>query len=288
MTEEQYLAKLAQDASSNYDNTLNYDFDGTFNESEAYDAIEIENFLYTAKRRPRGVARSMSEKIVRNPRALMNVKEEMRRAGIQGGFVPSTTSSGQGLAAQFDIKINRATANINAALPIPIFGAFDSQSAYKAVISQFLPTGVTLTALAIGGVANSTVAKFTFSKSGSSDDIVTVSLGQYDYPSFLEALKSSRFMISNARYSVNDTSAAGLAQLTQTFKSIDRSMFGAYVQNDIPLSSAKTPYQNQNNIVDINGTFAVTAQTSWVLLFGAVAQEVVISAFVAQANKGLA
>ena len=95
-------------------------------------------------------------------------------------------------------------------------------------------------------------------------------------------------MISNARYSVSDTTAQGLAQLTQTFKSVDRSMFGAYLQNDIPLSSAKTPYQNQNNIVDINGTFAVTAQTSWVLLFGPVEQEVVISAFVTSANKGLA
>lgn len=287
MTEEQYLAKLAQDASSNYDNTLNYDYDGTLNESEAYDAIEIENFLYTAKRRPRGVARAMSEKIVRNPRALMNVKEEMRRSGITAGFTPSTTSSGQGLAAQFDIKINRLTANIDASLPVAIFGAFDSASAYKAVISQFMPTGTTLTDLVIGGVGNETTASFEYTK-GTDVDTIVVSLGQYDYPSFLEALKSSRFMISNARYSVNDTTANGLAQLTQTFKSVDRSMFGAYLQNDIPLSSAKTPYQNQNNIVDINGTFAVTAQTSWVLLFGPVAQEVVISAFVAQANKGLA
>lgn len=287
MTEEQYLAKLAQDASSNYDNTLNFDYDGTLNESEAYDAIEIENFLYTAKRRPRGVARAMSEKIVRNPRALMNVKEEMRRSGIQAGFTPSTTSSGQGLAAQFDIKIQRLTANIDASLPVAIFGAFDSASAYKAVISQFMPAGTTLTDLIIGGVGNETTATFEYTK-GADVDTIVVSLGQYDYPSFLEALKSSRFMISNARYSVNDTTAQGLAQLTQTFKSVDRSMFGAYLQNDIPLSSAKTPYQNQNNIVDINGTFAVTAQTSWVLLFGSVAQEVVISAFVAQANKGLA
>ena len=287
MTEEQYLAKLAQDASSNYDNTLNFDYDGTLNESEAYDAIEIENFLYTAKRRPRGVARAMSEKIVRNPRALMNVKEEMRRSGIQAGFTPSTTSSGQGLTAQFDIKIQRLTANIDASLPVAIFGAFDSASAYKAIISQFMPAGTTLTDLIIGGVGNETTATFEYTK-GADVDTIVVSLGQYDYPSFLEALKSSRFMISNARYSVNDTTAQGLAQLTQTFKSVDRSMFGAYLQNDIPLSSAKTPYQNQNNIVDINGTFAVTAQTSWVLLFGSVAQEVVISAFVAQANKGLA
>lgn len=287
MTEEQYLAKLAQDASSNYDNTLNFDYDGTLNESEAYDAIEIENFLYTAKRRPRGVARQMAEKIARNPRALMNVKEEMRRAGLQGGFVPSTTSAGQGLAAQFDIKITRVSNNITAALPVAIFGAFDSASAYKSVISQFMPAGTTLTGLTIGGVGDETTATFEYTK-GADVDTITISLGQYDYPAFLEALKSSRFMISNARYSVSDTSAAGLAQLTQTFKSVDRSMFGAYLQNDIPLSSAKTPYQNQNNIVDINGTFAVTAQTSWVLLFGAVEQEVVISAFVTSANKGLA
>lgn len=289
MTEEQYLAKLASEASS-YDDTLgNYDFDTTLTESQAYDAIEVENFLYTAKRQPKGVARKLAERIVKNPRQLMAVKEDMRRQGVAAGFTPATQSTGQGLAAQFDIKITRTGTNTAAALPVAIFGAFDSASAYKSIISQFLPAGVTLTDLTIGGIANENRARFEFTKTGVvNKDYIDVTINQYEYPSFIEALKTSRFVVSNARYSVSDTSASGLQQLTQTFKSFDRSMFGALLQNDIPLSSAKTPYQNQPGIVDINGTFNVNAQSSWVLLFANYAQEVTISAFVAQANKGLA
>ena len=246
MTEEQYLAKLASEASS-YDATLdNYDFDTTLTDSQSYDAIEIENFLYSAKRQPRGVARKLAERIVKNPRQMMQVKEDMRRQGVAAGFTPATQSSGQGLAAQFDIKITRTGVNTGAILPAAIFGAFDAASGYKSIINQYLPAGVTLSALAIGGIGNETVAKFTFAKAGTTPtDVITVSINQYEYPSFLEALKTSRFIVSNARYSISNTNAEGLPQLTQGFKSFDRSMFGALIQNDIPLSSAKTPYQNQ-------------------------------------------
>lgn len=294
MTENDYLRELAANAgASNYDDTMSYD--GTLSAEQAYDAVEIENFLATAKRKHRGLARNMAEKIVRSPRALFQVKEEMRQAGNQAGFTPATTNTGQGLAAQFDLHIERQSANIAADLPIALFGGFDSVSAYTSVISQFLPTGVTLKALSIGNAEvgagtttgkSSTSVVFTFAKSGSTDDKVVLTLGQYDYPAFLAALRTSKFTVSNARYNISDTTN-GIPQLTKPFKSIERSMFGAYVQNDIPLSSAKTPYQMQNGIVDINGTFKVNAQTSWVLLFGAVAQEVVISSFVTQTDKGV-
>jgi len=297
MTESDYLRELAANASGNYDDTLS-NFDGTLTAEQAYDAVEVENFLATAKRKHRGLARSMAEKIVRSPRALMQVKEEMRQSGNAAGFTPATTSTGQGLAAQFDLHIVRQSANISADLPIALFGGFDSSSAYSSVISQFLPTGVTLKALSIGNVEvgsgttsstykSATTVNFTFAKTGSSDDIVTLYLGQYDYPSFLTALRTSKYVVSNARYNVSDTTN-GLGQLTKPFKSIERSMFGAFIQNDIPLSSAKTPYQMQNGIVDINGTFKVNAHVSWVLLFGPVAgNEVVISSFVTQTDKGV-
>jgi hypothetical protein len=293
MTESDYLRELAANA-SNFDDTLN--FDGTLSAEQAYDAVEIENFLATAKRKHRGLARTMAEKIVRSPRALMQVKEEMRQSGSAAGFTPATTSTGQGLAAQFDIHIDRQSINIPNDLPVPLFGGFDSLSAYTSVISQFLPTGVTLSALSIGNTEagtgtttgkSSTSVVLTFSKTGVvNPDKVVITLGQYDYPAFLGALRTSKFTVSNARYNISDTTN-GLTQLTKPFKSIERSMFGAYIQNDIPLSSAKTPYQMQNGIVDINGTFKVNAQTSWVLQFGPVVQEVVISSFVTQTDKGV-
>jgi hypothetical protein len=295
MTESDYLRELAANA-SNYDETMN--FDGTLSAEQAYDAVEIENFLATAKRKHRGLARTMAEKIVRSPRALMQVKEEMRQSGNAAGFTPASTSTGQGLAAQFDIHIERKSITINQDLPVPIFGGFDSLSAYTSVISQFLGSGTTLyqcyigtasvglNALTAPHVATSPVSVTLTYKNGANYDDVVITLGQYDYPAFLAALRTSKFTVSNARYNISDTTT-GLQQLTKPFKSIERSMFGAYIQNDIPLSSAKTPYQMQNGIVDINGTFKVNAQTSWVLLFGPVAQEVVISSFVTQTDKGV-
>jgi hypothetical protein len=99
-------------------------------------------------------------------------------------------------------------------------------------------------------------------------------------------LLSSRFVVSNARYSVSDTTATGIQQLTKPFQAIERSMFGAFLKNDIPLSSSKSPFQFQNGIVDILGTFNITAQTTWVLYFQALANQVVtISAFVSQSTK---
>ena len=293
MTESDYLRELAANASGNYDDTLS-NYDGTLTAEQAYDAVEIENFLATAKRKHRGLARSMAEKIVRSPRALMQVRDEMRQAGNAAGFTPSTTSTGQGLAAQFDLHIERTTATINQDLPIPLFGGFDSLSAYTSVISQFLGTGTTVEALNIGyaqaganATANPTATSVTITyKNGVHTDDVIIYLGQYDYPAFLGALRTSKFTISNARYNISDTTL-GLGQLTKPFKSIERSMFGAFIQNDIPLSSSKTPYQMQNGIVDINGTFKINAQTSWVLQFGPVAQEVVISSFVTQTDKGV-
>jgi hypothetical protein len=295
MTESDYLRELAANA-SNYDNTID-NFDGTLTAEQAYDAVEIENFLSTAKRKHRGLARTMAEKIVRSPRALMQVKEEMRQSGNAAGFTPATTSTGAGLAAQFDIHIERLTNATGVDLPVPLFGGFDSLSAYQSVISQFLPAGVTLSALSIGNSeagtgtttgksATSVVLSFTKAGGTPTTDKIVITLGQYDYPAFLGALRTSKFTISNARYNISNTDT-GLQQLTKPFKSIERSMFGAYIQNDIPLSSAKTPYQMQNGIVDINGTFKVNAQTSWVLQFGPISQEVTISAFVTQTDKGV-
>jgi hypothetical protein len=296
MTENDYLRELAANAGvNNYDDTMN--FDGTLSAEQAYDAVEIENFLATAKRKHRGLARNMAEKIVRSPRALFQVKEEMRQSGNAAGFTPATTNAGLNLAAQFDLNIRRQSVTIAADLPVALFGGFDSVSAYTSVISQFLPTGTVLSALSIGNTEvgsgttsatykSATTVNFTFTK-GANSDVITLSLGQYDYPAFLAALRTSKFTVSNARYNISNTTT-GLPQLTKPFKSIERSMFGAYVQNDIPLSSAKTPYQMQNGIVDINGTFKVNAQTSWVLLFGPdVAQEVVVSSFVTQTDKGV-
>jgi hypothetical protein len=280
MNIDSYLNDLA---GASYDNTLG-NYDATLSNEQSFDAIEVENYFYTAKRKPRGVARQMAERAVRQPGVLNKVKEAMRQDGYSAGFQPSTAAVGQALAAQFDIQITRLTAAIAGVdLPVPIFGALDIASKYNGVLTQ--PSGTAISALSIGAIGTETQVRISYTK-GANTDIVVLSISQYDYPSFLSALLSSRFVVSNARYSVSDTTATGIQQLTKPFKAIERSMFGAFVKNDIPLSSAKSPFQFQNGIVDILGTFNITAQTTWILDFQPLANQVVtISAFVSQSTK---
>jgi hypothetical protein len=279
MNIDTYLNDLAGES---YDNTLG-NYDGTLSNSQSFDALEVENYFYTAKRKPRGIARQMAEKVVRQPGVLNKVKEAMRQDGYRAGFEPSSNGIGQNLSAQFDIVITRVGEDVNNDLPVPIFGALDIKSQYNGVLT--LPTGVSITALSVGAIGTETQVRISYSKLTDTDTIV-LSISQYDYPSFLTALLSSRFIVSNARYSVSDTTSSGLQQLTKPFKSIERSMFGAFLKNDIPLSSAKSPFQFQTGIVDILGTFNVTAQTTWVLDFQPNdGQQVTISAFVSAAEK---
>lgn len=280
MNIDSYLNDLAGET---YDNTLG-NYDATLNNEQSFDALEVENYFYTAKRKPRGVARQMAERVVRQPGVLNKVKEAMRQDGYRAGFEPSGAAVGQALAAQFDIQITRLTATIAGVdLPVPIFGALDIASKYNGVLVQ--PSGTAISALSIGAIGTETQVRISYTK-GANTDIVVLTISQYDYPSFLNALLSSRFVVSNARYSVSDTTATGIQQLTKPFRAIERSMFGAFLKNDIPLSSSKSPFQFQNGIVDILGTFNITAQTTWVLDFQPLANQVVtISAFVSQSTK---
>jgi hypothetical protein len=225
----------------------------------------------------------MAERVVRQPGVLHKVKEAMRQDGYRAGFEPSTAAVGAGLAAQFDLQITRVSDNLPVDLPVPIFGAYDIASKYQGVLT--LPSGISISNITVGAIGTETQVVITY-MNGTKDDDVTITISQYDYPSFLQALLASRFTVSNARYSVSDTSSLGIQQLTKPFNTIERSMFGAFVQNSIPLSSSKSPFQFQNGIVDILGTFNITAQSTWVLAFQPNAGQVVtISAFVSASTK---
>jgi hypothetical protein len=261
----EYLQSLAGEV-QNYDATEAYE---PLTLEESYDATEVENYLKTAKRVQPGVAKAMSTKIVRNPLARTQIKEEMRKAGFSAGFTPNTMIGRGPVSAIFDLKIKRVTANIEETLPVPIFGPFDLASKYASVIGP-LPSGVSLVGVDSGKIAGGEkIVTLTYRDNASTpnQDTVVISINQYEYPSFLEALKTSRFIVSRARYEVAETSATGLQMLSTQFQSINRSMFGKKVENDIPLSGAKNPYQQQNGIVDIEGTFDIDAQTTWVLAF---------------------
>jgi hypothetical protein len=267
-------------------------FDATFDNSymspeDHYEAVEIENYLQATKRYPGNTARQTAARIVKSPAARAEMKNEMKRAGIASAFVnpamPGSITSN--LSAQVNFQIVRNTATIAQDLPVPLFGAFDSANNYANVLQ--LPTGVSISNIDFGGALKPNTVTITYT-SGANSDTVDVTCQEYAYTSFLRALATARFTISNARYTISDTGALGVQQLSKKLQAQTRSMFGKVVTDNIPLGASKSPFQQQNGIVDILGSFTVTPEVTWALDFQALAnQQVTVSAFITQTDKGI-
>lgn len=280
---DNYLRSLGAAGSlENLDNT------GQLSPDEYFEALEIENFMKTAKRVPGPAARQFAERAVKNPSIKMQVKEQMRKAGVAGGFQsnPAMPTIAASLEAQVNFQVKRLTANIASDLPVVLFGSFDLASQYSANLAGLLPSGVTLTGLDVGKIAGGELfADFTYTQ-GLNSDTIRVSCQEYAYPSFLEALKGSRFIISNARYSISDTTSTGLQQMSKQMQFKQQSMFGKTSVDKVPLSASKSPFQQQNGIVDILGQYTIDAERAFTLQVQDLAnQEITISAFITGADK---
>lgn len=284
MDMNEYLKGLASD---NFDATFD-DSNNYLSPDEHYEAVEIENYLQTAKRYPGHAARKTAARIVKNKAAKAEIKAEMKRAGIASAFVnpamPGSITSN--LSAQVNFQIVRTSSNITQDLPVPLFGAFDSANYYNSVL--VLPGGTSITNITFGSVAKPNTVEIEYTN-GANVDTVEITCQEYAYPAFLRALATSRFTISNARYSISDTSSTGVQQLTKKLQAQTRSMFGKVVTDNIPLGASKSPFQQQNGIVDILGSFTVTPEVTWSLDFQALTnQQVTVSAFITATDKGLA
>lgn len=283
MNFDNYLGSL----SGNFDATEKANFDATggyLTPEEHFEAVQMENYLTSAKRMAPNQARAVASRIVKDATGKALIKEEMRKAGMAAGFNPAMPSFAGSLQAQVNFQIKRLTANIAGVdLPVPLFGAYDLASKYNQVLQ--MPAGVTITAFDNGVIGNELKLRITYTK-GANSDIVEVTLQEYAYPSFIEALKGTSFAISNGRYSISDTTATGLQQMTKKLRSLRYSMFGNQNSDNIPLSASKSPFQQQNGIVDILGNFTVNAEITWVLDVQPLAnQEITIAAFITAVNK---
>ena len=285
MNFDNYLGSLMGNT-SNFDATeKSYDATGSYlTPEEYYEAVQIENYLTQGKRLAPNQARRISERIVKDTTGKALIKEEMRKAGLSAGFNPAMPTFVGNLQAQVNFQIKRLTANIAGVdLPVPLFGAYDAASKYNQVLT--MPAGTSITAFDMGVIGNETKLRITYTK-GANSDIVEITLQEYAYPSFIEALKGTSFNISNGRYSISDTTATGLQQMSKKLRALKYSMFGNQNADNIPLSASKSPFQQQNGIVDILGNFNVDAQITWVLDVQPLAnQEITIAAFITAVNK---
>lgn len=286
MNLDQYLNSLS--SSENYDTTHNYDTTQNYlSADEHYEAVEIEHYLHNGRKMEAHKARRVAERIVKNPSAKAEIKNEMRRAGIASGFSnPALPVNPASLSAQVNLQIKRLTATVAADLPVPIFGGFDVADKYSQVLS--LPSGVTISAFdlaKLGGGEQILEISYT---DGTHTDKVQVSLQEYAYPAFLSACATTKFTVSNARYTISDTTSTGVQQLTQKFQSQTRSMFGKVITDNIPLSASKSPFQQQNGIVDILAQLAINPEVTWVLNMQQLAgQQVTIGMFISAVDKGI-
>jgi hypothetical protein len=276
----QYLASLG--SGSNLEN-----FEANLNGPDEYfEALEAENFLKSAKGYPGYKARAIASRIVKNPAAKAELKMQMRQSGVASGFQNNPALPGiQGnLQAQINVQATVAVSGAfgSSAVPVPIFGAYDAASNYTDVLNPLIPSGTTL---AITNSADGKSKIFTYTK-GVTSCAITVSLQEYPYNSFIEALKGSTFMLSQARYSVSDTSGTGLAQMTQAMAYFSRSMFGKTVSDNVPLAASKSPYQQQIGVVDILGSYKVDASSGFTLLVNPLAGQVItLGSFITGADK---
>ena len=261
MNFDQYLQDLGR--GSNLEN-----FEANLNSPDEYfEALEAENFLKSAKGYPGYKARAIASRIVKNPAARAELKMQMRQSGVAAGFQNNPALPGiQGnLQAQINVQANVVVTGAwtSGAVPIPIFGAYDAASNYADVLTPLIPAGRTL---AITNTADGRGKIFTYTQAAGITCAVTITLQEYPYNSFIEALKGSTFMLSQARYSVSDTTATGLAQMTQAMAYFSRSIFGKTVTDNVPLDASKSPYQQQTGVVDILGSYKIDASAGFTLL----------------------
>ena len=159
-------------------------------------------------------------------------------------------------ASVFTFTINRATANIAAALPVPLFAPINDYGSYRQFTSDLQPPSTSITqfngfsynetsALKLSG--NQTV-QYT---EGANVDLVTVSCANVPYQQFNAGLLTDKMQLTAIKITVP---AAQLQQLDQAIHFIKLSPYGAKRSDSITPSVFMSPNQYRNNQVMIGGT----------------------------------
>lgn len=168
-----------------------------------------------------------------------------------------------GTAANFTISIKRLTNNIATPLPVPLFGAIHFQSAYAQIIDMTISPGTTITNFSTGindtTLPNNTICEIEYTN-GADVDKVQISCNTVPYPTFIAAMQGNDvFKLSKLRLTASVSAQADL-QFSQTFKNRVVTLFGGDKGTDLPVSAAKSPFQQQTAIVDVDGEFFYNKQ----------------------------
>lgn len=237
-------------------NELNH-FDEDLEVSD-FEADEmLEEFEEHAERfqRTKGIlkGRATAQKVMQRKygnRFNAALKKAKNRAALR-------SSKGIVVGAYVNLVVKRVSNNINSPLPVALFGTTFEASQYKQLLSEFMPSGVTIVKLEITSTGGFV---FTYSN-GTITDTITVECPQIPYSNFVRALQTDQFDVNKLRYSLADP-VTMLPQFQEPFQYYKKSLFGTKTVKDFPIEMHKTPMQQQNGILDIDMSFDVDKDTA--------------------------
>lgn len=159
-------------------------------------------------------------------------------------------------ASVFTFTINRATAAIAAAVPVPLFAPINDYGSYRKFVAPVLPpstvisefNGFSYNETSALKLAGNQVVEYT---EGANVDTVTVSCTNVPYQQFNAGLLTDKMQLTAIKITVP---AAQLQQLDQAIHFIKQSPYGAGKYDSITPSVFLSPNQYQVNQVMIGGT----------------------------------
>lgn len=257
-------------------NHINSYIDSMLDGTRHMNAFEAENKVISSLG---GIAPTIDANAARS---LVQARMRNRSGGQAGSGFNINGQTNPRLAAEFNIKVDRQSADITQSLIVPIFGWLETPSGYAELLAQY-NTGLTFT-VQIGHYdlpASPKVVRITYDD-GVNTDIVEVSCNTFPYTGILHATATGILKMENVQYEISDN--ANTQQFKETFDHLRKSMFGLEAKNSIPIY--KDPRQFQDGIVRVQADLTIDRETTLMLGVGEYADfQVNLGCFISQFSK---
>lgn len=155
------------------------------------------------------------------------------------------------------IQVTRNSYNIPLALPYVLFCPDAQSTNFSTVLSDagILPPGVTCTV----SIFNNIALRLTFVSGVASDTIDITTQFPVPYPVIMQMIAGGDWFISDLlQQTVGSNYNAQFNTVSMAFGQLAFNGFKG--SNAIPLSNAKSPYQFQLNIIDVNRRFTINSR----------------------------
>lgn len=191
----------------------------------------------------KGIIKQPRQYLTQQPNASSPTYPQINQ-GLNARLNNSTLNQFDVTVQKIDVGLGLPTTNI----PFVLFAPSLLVSNYNAVIKQFIPVGVSLSI-----ERNSENIKFLFRSIGTPANGVDIILTSdiADYPTIVESLITDRMNCVRIRETVGNVAIQ--SQLQQAIRVSNGSMFGGFSSNPISAASQRSPFQQQEGIIDFDG-----------------------------------